>query len=151
MKNLLDSNAVEQLIQRVQQLQPGTPPQWGSMTATEMLLHCNKVHQQLLAPPSSATKKKTSVRQYLARWVVLYILPHFPKGAQAPKQLHTKGAITDAAFEEQKEQFIQIVRRFPQHTDSIAHRHPYFGNLNTRQWGRAGWKHTDHHLRQFGV
>ena len=151
MKNLFDSHAVEQLIQRVQQLQPDTPPQWGSMTATEMLLHCNKVHQQLLAPPTSANKKKTTLRQYLARWVVLYIMPHFPKGAQAPKQLHTKGTIHDEAFEEQKEQFIQIVRRFPTHKLPVEHRHPYFGNLNTQQWALAGWKHTDHHLRQFGL
>jgi hypothetical protein len=151
MKNLLDSQTVESLVQRVHQLGPDTKPQWGSMTATEMLLHCNKIHQQLLSPSTTQKKKKTSLKQYAVRWVVLYIMPHFPKGAQAPKQMHTKGTITNADFEAQKQQFIEIVRRFPEHTAPIAHRHPYFGNLNTKQWGRAGWKHVDHHLRQFGV
>ena len=29
-------------------------------------------------------------------------------------------------------------------------RHPAFGPLNPREWGRIAWKHLDHHLRQFG-
>ena len=29
--------------------------------------------------------------------------------------------------------------------------HPIFGPLTVRQWGVQGYKHTDHHLRQFGV
>jgi len=29
--------------------------------------------------------------------------------------------------------------------------HPAFGRLTARQWGVLGYRHTDHHLRQFGV
>jgi hypothetical protein len=149
-KNLLNKEAIESLVQRVQRLSPRTPPRWGSMTATEMLLHCNKVHEHLLSPAESSGRG-TSAMQYLLRWVVLYVMPRYPKGANTPKQLRTKGAIPDAAFEEQKKIFIELLRRFQQHQASIQHHHPYFGNLSTRQWGRASWKHTDHHLRQFGV
>ena len=149
-KNLLDKESNEQLVARVQALQAGTPPRWGGMTATEMLLHCNKAHTLMLAL-ATATARRTSPLQYLIRWLVLYVLPQFPKNAKAPKEIRTKGIIDPTAFEEQKEAFVALLRRFPQHREPIAHRHPYFGALTTRQWGLTGWKHVDHHLRQFGV
>ena len=149
-KNLLDKECNESVISRVQKLRPDNSPLWGKMTVTEMLHHCNKVNEQLLAP-AEPSDKKTSPRQYLVRWVVLYVMPRFPKGAQAPKKFHTKGTIDPTEFENQKEAFITSVRRFASHDGPIAHYHPYFGKLSTAQWGLANWKHMDHHLRQFGV
>jgi len=29
--------------------------------------------------------------------------------------------------------------------------HPMFGPLTHAGWGRLAWKHSDHHLRQFGL
>jgi hypothetical protein len=29
--------------------------------------------------------------------------------------------------------------------------HPFFGNLNNKDWGRLAWKHFNHHLLQFGA
>jgi hypothetical protein len=149
-KNLLDKECNESVISRAQKLRPDSTPLWGTMTVTEMLHHCNKVNEQLLlpAPPSD---KKTSLRQYLIRWVVLYVMPRFPKGAKAPKKFHTKGTIDHAEFENQKQAFITLVHRFASHAGPIAHYHPYFGKLSTEQWGLTNWKHMDHHLRQFGV
>lgn len=149
-KNLLNTETVNILIDRVQQLQASTPPRWGSMTATEMLLHCNMIHQQILSA-SASTPKKTSPKQYLIRWLVLYILPRFPHNAKAPKTVLTKGTVSNEAFTEQQSFFIEIIRRFPHHKTPIRHYHPYFGNLSTTQWGLSLYKHLDHHLRQFGV
>jgi hypothetical protein len=28
--------------------------------------------------------------------------------------------------------------------------HPFFGNMNKKQWGRLGYIHINHHLQQFG-
>jgi len=150
MPNILDRTTAEKMVQRVQRLTPDTQPLWGSMAVTEMLLHCNKIQEQLLIPATSAWKK-TSLKQYILRCLVLYIMPNFPKNARAPKQVQTKGLIDSEAFYDQQQRFIENVLRFPAHTSPIEHRHPYFGNLNTRQWGIACWKHNDHHLRQFGV
>jgi hypothetical protein len=149
-KNLLHREAAEQIIKRINKLTPGQQPIWGSMTATEMLLHCNKVHLHLLSP-STGVYKKTTTKQLLIRWVVLYLLPTFPRNVQAPKLALTKGTIDDTEFEQQKQGFIELVQRLSTHQEPITHRHPYFGNLNTKQWGLAGYKHVDHHLRQFGI
>ena len=148
--NLRNKEAGQQIIERARRLQPDSQALWGSMSVTEMLHHCNKVHEQLLTPATSSAKK-TTIKQYVLRWLVLYILPHFPKNAQTPKALRTKGIISEVEFEKQKGQFIETVQRFVDSTEPIAHHHPYFGNLNTEQWGLTSWKHVDHHLRQFGV
>jgi hypothetical protein len=149
-KNLLDKACSEWVISRVQKLHSGSQPRWGKMTVTEMLRHCNLVHQHLLAP-AEPTQKKTSFSQYLIRWAVLYALPRYPKGAQAPKRFHTKGTADATLFEKEKQDFIDSVRRFALHNKPISHFHPYFGQLSTEQWGLTSWKHVDHHLRQFGV
>lgn len=150
-KNLLDKEACETLVLRVQKLSAGALPRWGKMTATEMLLHVNKLHQHLLLPPVTVTRNNTSPKQYLLRWLVLYGMPRYPKGAKTPKQFNTKGAGNEAAFEDQKALFIALLRRFAEHKEPIHHFHPYFGALSTRQWGLSSWKHADHHLRQFGL
>jgi len=148
--NLLDKTCCEAVIRRAQKLRPESRPRWGQMTATEMLRHCNLVHAQLLAP-AEPTQKKTSLQQYLLRWVVLYGLPRYPRGAQTPKHFRTQGKVDATQFEQEKQAFIDSVHRFAAHEGPITHRHPYFGQLTTVQWGRASWKHVDHHLRQFGL
>lgn len=149
-KNLLDEECCQQVISRAQKLTAHSRPLWGKMNVTEMLHHCNKVHAQLLTP-AEPTGKGTSVKQYLLRWAVLYAMPRYPKGAQAPKKFHTKGLVDKAAFDTEKQTFIDTVQRFGSHEKDINHWHPYFGKLSTRQWGLTSWKHVDHHLRQFGV
>ncbi len=121
------------------------------MNATEMLVHCNTIHAYLLTPSAGESKPKTSLKQLLIRWVVLYVLPSYPKNAEAPKQLKTKGNASSAIFTNEKTTFIHLLNQFAAHKNPIAHNHPYFGRLSTHQWGLAMWKHTDHHLRQFAV
>lgn len=149
-KNLLEKEVADEMVRRIQGLQPDTPPQWGQMNATEMLLHMNRVHQRLLSP-ATATPKKTSLRQLLIRWLVLYVMPRYPKGAKTPSVFNTKGTADQHVFDEQKQLFTQLIHRFAAHKEPIQHYHPYFGALSTQQWGLTSWKHADHHLRQFGV
>ena len=149
-KNLFDIITAEQLIKRVENLQPDSPPLWGKMTATEMLLHCNNVHESLLQP-AKESGKKTSIKQYLVRWIVLYIIPRYPKNRQTPKRFKVEGMITNFEFQDQKTRFMELVRRFADHKEQINHYHPYFGQLSVKEWGITSYKHADHHLRQFGL
>jgi len=148
-KNLLDKDCSENLVSRVQKLRPDTVPLWGTMNATEMLLHCNRINEHLLT--SESIRKGTSLKQYIGRWAGLYFLSNFPKNIRTPKRNNTKGQINTDAFADQLETFIRLIRQFPVHDKAIHLPHPYFGDLNSAQWGRTNYKHMDHHLRQFGV
>ena len=148
-KNLLNKAAAEQIIARVNALQPTIKPNWGVMNATEMLLHCNLCNNQVLE--GNIPYKKSSFKQQFLSVIALYIAPHFPKNLKTAPRNDTKGKIDADQFEIQKKLFINTIEQFAARKAPIVLTHPAFGNLNTTQWGIAAWKHTDHHLRQFGV
>lgn len=148
-KNLFDSNAAQSLILRIQRLTPDTPALWGEMNATEMLLHCNSCNRQILTEQRGSNK--TTLKQFLLRILALYIAPAFKKGLKSEHLHITKGKIADAVFKTQKADFISLVRQFPLTETELTLTHPAFGNITTRQWGIAAYKHMDHHLRQFGI
>ncbi len=148
-KNLLNKETAEAIVSRVQRLQPATRALWGKMNATEMLLHCNRCNEDVFR--GSEVHTKTTTKQYLLRMVALYLAPRFKKNIKGAAENETAGKTDASLFEEEKERFIQLVRRFPQHKAPLTLPHIAFGNLSTQQWGIALYKHMDHHLRQFGV
>lgn len=148
-KNLLIKQTAEQIIRRVKQLQPDSKAVWGKMNATEMLLHCNLCNEQIFK--GGTITKKTTLKQYLLRLLALYIAPNFKKGINGDPANETIGIIANANFEQQKVSFIQLIDRFPEHKSTLVLPHIAFGNISTKQWGIAAYKHMDHHLRQFGV
>jgi hypothetical protein len=44
-----------------------------------------------------------------------------------------------------------LLDRFAAADPAALHPHPVFGRLSRGEWGRWAWRHTDHHLRQFGA
>lgn len=148
-KNLLNKTAAAEIIDRVQALQQHAPAAWGEMNATEMLYHCNLANTQILE--GTQAYRKSSFKQYLLRFLSLYIVPKFPKHMKGAPVNDTKDRIPATRFEEQRQQFIDIVSRFAGRQQPIQLVHPAFGYINTKQWGVAAWMHMDHHLRQFGV
>ena len=80
--------------------------------------------------------------------LLLYVLP-FPKGAPTAPELKSEAA---ASFEEERAALLQLLERIGTgFRDGMGPAHPLFGPLSWREWGVATYKHTDHHLRQFGV
>ena len=148
-KNLLEKQAADEIIARVDKLEPGSKRQWGEMNATEMLLHCNLCNRQILE--ESRSGRKTTPGQFLLRILALYIAPHFKKGIRSESRHITRGEIDSLRFLEQKHEFIHLIKLFPVSRQPLTLTHPAFGNISTNEWGIAAYKHMDHHLRQFGV
>nr|WP_315027907.1 DUF1569 domain-containing protein [uncultured Chryseobacterium sp.] len=148
-KNLLKDDASSSVIERVRNLSASHQPQWGEMTATEMLLHCNSCNKQILQ--ENGSNKKTTIKQYLLKILALYIAPNFKKNIKGEPIHDTKGKVNLSDFEEQRSEFILLISLFPVTTRSLTLPHPAFGTLSTHEWGIAAYKHMDHHLRQFGV
>ncbi|MEJ5105759.1 hypothetical protein [Chryseobacterium sp. MYb328] len=51
------------IITRIKKISSAHEPQWGTMTASEMLLHCNSCNRKILE--ESRGNKKTQIKQYL--------------------------------------------------------------------------------------
>lgn len=148
-KNLLKKETAEYIIVRVNNLSATHQPQWGTMTASEMLLHCNSCNRQILE--EGRGNKKTQLKQYLLRILALYIAPDFKKNIQGEPEHNTQGKASEIDFEKYKSEFIELINQFPLNTKPLTLSHPAFGNISTDEWGIAAYKHMDHHLRQFGV
>lgn len=148
-KNLLDKRAAENMVSRAGNLQVNALPLWGKMNATEMLLHCNSCNREIFEKERGA--RKTTFKQYLLRILALYIAPDFKKGISSEPHHITSGKSSESNFEDLKQEFIRLIKLFPENTKALTLTHPAFGNISTNQWGIAAYKHMDHHLRQFGV
>ena len=61
-----------------------------------------------------------------------------------------RGGTRPAAFDADRQEVVALLRRFA--SDGVRYAaHPMFGAMARRDWLIWGYRHTDHHLRQFGV
>jgi hypothetical protein len=81
------------------------------------------------------------------RYLLIHLLP-MPKSAPTAPELLVRAGQADLARE--IETFATLVARLDD-TAPLAATHPAFGRMSRRDWGALIHKHTDHHLRQFGV
>lgn len=148
-RTVSDELGAENLISRVDQLKADAMPLWGEMNATEMLLHCNVTNQAILNWQGKI--RKATFRQKSAKFVWMNLMSKFPKNVKGVKKFDMKGQVELGKFEEVRKTFIDLVGNFPKYQQPLISPHPFFGPLNTAEWGKVIWKHLDHHLRQFGV
>ena len=77
-----------------------------------------------------------------------HVVP-FPKGAPTAPELLVPDAASFDALRSELVAFVERIGSGPRDGDGPVH--PLFGRLSFREWGVATYKHTDHHLRQFGA
>jgi hypothetical protein len=149
MKSLWNDAARRELHARLDRLRPDSAAEWGTMTCAEMVAHLLE-GMRLGAGEIPSKPRRTIARRWPMKYVFLYLLA-MPKHIPAPvKQMVTAGREIDwdatlATFHRSLDDFVQRDRKGP------WPEHPYFGKMSARLWGVIGWKHADHHLRQFGV
>ncbi|MBS1636149.1 MAG: DUF1569 domain-containing protein [Bacteroidetes bacterium] len=148
--NVLDAETSHQLAQRASKLTADHRALWGKMTVTEMLLHCNLCNTQILTE-GRKPGDRTTVKQFALRIVALYVAGKFTKNRPTDHRHNAQGHAPQSQFQVQQAAFINLVGEFPKQTAALTLTHPAFGNISTREWGIAAYKHMDHHLRQFGV
>ena len=150
MKTLWNSQSRATLSARIDRLTPHAPALWGRMNAEEMVAHCTRGMMMGLGELPTHTRN-TILRYWPLKHVFVYWAP-FPKAkAKAPRELVTRGTNLD--------EWPQSVAALRATLDRFALRepnaqwpdHPVFGTLTGQAWGALGWRHLDHHLRQFGV
>jgi hypothetical protein len=148
-KSLLNEQDVNKIIERVDKLTSEAGNQWGKMTSTEMLLHCTLANTFILEDQSDY--QKPTLKQRVIKLVLFHFISRIPKNNVGPKRLEVQGKIDNSQFEDQRQKYIQTIKKFPGHQKPFRSIHPRAGFLNQGEWGIFAWMHMDHHLRQFGV
>jgi hypothetical protein len=149
MKNLFERETVDEVILRIDTLKPATQRQWGKMDVAQMMAHC------------SAALDMASGRLILPRLLIGRLIGPFVKPIYTNEKPFSRSSPTDKKlvvsdqrdFLPEQEQLKRCVRLFYEGGEAkcTRHPHPFFGDLNPKDWSRGMYKHLDHHLRQFGA
>lgn len=150
MKNVFNQTDVNDLINRINQLTPTTPAQWGTMTVSQMLAHCCVAYDMALTNqyPKPNFIMRTLAKLF-AKSMVVGPKPYPRNSRTAPEFI-----ITDQReFKDEKKRLIQNIKKTQElgtayfdGKDSLS-----FGPLSIDQWNTLFYKHLNHHLSQFGV
>ena len=149
MKDLFQPDAVDDLISRIDKLQPTAQRQWGKMDVSQMMAHCS-------AALDLASGRLIRPRILLGRLIGPLVRPIYSNDKPFSKNSPTdpKLVISDARdFSREREELKARIRGFHQGGEGqcTKHPHPFFGRLTPHEWGTGMYKHIDHHLRQFGA
>lgn len=147
MKTLFQQEVFDEVISRIDKLQPASMRQWGKMDVAQMMAHCSLVMDLALGrlkPP----------RIFIGRVLGPFFKPMCtndkPFGKNAPTD--RRFVISDQRdFLPEQEQLKQKVGQFHDGGEAqcTRHPHPFVGALTPYAWSRVMYKHLDHHLRQF--
>lgn len=149
MQSLYNKTAYDEIISRLNQLTPNTGRKWGKMEVAQMMAHCSEAFKIPLANHAYPRMFISYLFGWYAKKLVTNDKPYKEGLPTAPDFV-----IKDARnFEAEKEKLQNSITTFytlgPDKTGKYPH--PFFGRLSKEQWGKAMYKHIDHHLRQFGV
>lgn len=133
---------------RARRLTPESKAQWGKFNASGMMAHLNDSYRmalgELIIPSKNLPLRFTPIKQ-----LVIYVLP-FPKGAPTAPQLLARCDGASLA-DEQQAMSVMFDKLAAVKPGDRLQDHPAFGVLSHDAYGVLMARHTDHHLRQFGV
>lgn len=147
MTSLWDAGARQELHRRLKRLNPHSQRRWGRLSVEQMLAHV-AAGLRMATGELPVKPKPGPLRRWPLNRLVIHWLP-WPKGAptapellaREPEELEREKAALTALIE-------QVAERRAK-TDGVEH--PAFGRLSEKDWGALGYRHIDHHLKQFGL
>jgi hypothetical protein len=147
MPSLNDSSVRRELVRRARLLEPDTIALWGRMTCPQMLAHANDMLRMCVGDITTEFQK-LPFRFPVVKHLAIYWLPWGKGIPSAPELFRT----TDLDWNEEQRVLPELLERVARRDPAVPlPLHPFFGKISPRAWAVLGYRHTDHHLRQFGV
>lgn len=137
------------MLQRLSGLNPDTSRLWGTMTPGEMLCHLGDTADSVLSG-----RQATNPRwRPLYKWLALSSTLAWPHGARTPAAVDPRlGGTKPSEFARDLARAIDGLRRLASSPEeAFSTSHSKFGAMSRVDWQRWAWRHTDHHLKQFGL
>jgi hypothetical protein len=147
MKSMWNEPDARAIRQRVATLRSDAQARWGKFNAPQMVCHLTDAARMAMGE-LHVPSRRLPIRYFPLKQLILYVLP-FPKGAPTAPELIGRVATTWGSEVGELEQAIE--RLLTQRQRQEWPDHPAFGPLSRDAWGVLVYRHTDHHLRQFGV
>lgn len=149
MTNLSTEAGQREIIGRIEKLSADSKPVWGKMNVAQMLAH---VQGPLEVAIGRMQLRPMFIMKLLGGAIRKGLLNDKPVKRNNPTAPQLR--ITDPRdFEKEKHALLDVIRVYGERSKAgtLESKHPYFGKMNTDEWGKMQGKHLDHHLQQFGV
>jgi hypothetical protein len=146
--SIWDSSVRTSITDRAMRVDADAKPAWGKFNAAAMMAHLNDCARMALG--TLPVKSKNLPLKYKPiRALFIYYLP-MPKGAPTAPELIAR--CSGAILADEKAEFKKLMESLAAlPAGAKMGEHPAFGDLSYHEYGALIAKHTDHHLRQFGV
>jgi hypothetical protein len=149
MKNLFEHTAVVEIEGRLTHLRSDSTRVWGKMNAGQMLAHCSGWMDMASGIDN---QPRVFIGRIFGRLAKSSILKEEPIRRNMPtdKSLVRTGGHD---FEMERAGLLEKIHSFASGGPERCTKHPhvFFGTMTPEEWATMGYKHLDHHLRQFGV
>ena len=151
MKDIFKPEVANEVIKRFNKLNTDQSPNWGKMSADQMLAHCNVTYGFVFEPEKF--KKPGMIKKFVLKtFIKKYVVneqPYKNNSPTAPDYIIKNSR----DFEKEKSLLIQNIqkvqklgREYFEGKDNFS-----FGKMSADEWNVMFYKHLDHHLRQFDV
>jgi hypothetical protein len=148
MGSILNETDRTAIANRVRSLSTSSTGRWGTLDVTGMLKHLHLSSLMALGEMEVPSANKRAFHVFPLKHLLLYVVP-FPKGAPTAPKLKPDAT---ASMEEERAAVLELLERIGKcPREGAGPAHPLFGPLTWREWGVVTYKHTDHHLKQFGA
>ena len=151
MENIFKKEITEDVVSRLNRLNPDTAPLWGKMSVAQMIAHCNVAYE--LVYEEDKHKKPNPVMSFILRTFVKNMVvnkkPYKHNGPTSPAFI-IKG---DKDFNAERINLISHLRKTQELGDAYFDnkKSHSFGVLSKTEWNNMFYKHLNHHLQQFNV
>lgn len=149
MASIADRATLDALVRRLQALEPGAPRRWGTLTPAEALCHLADACASVLGRPGGAPAPE----RRLVKWLALRSPLPWPRGVRTLPHIDPRaGGTRPTDFELDRQRAILGLRAVAEAPpEALPSAHGRFGAMNADDWRRWAYRHTDHHLKQFGL
>ena len=149
MKTIFNEATRAELISRINRLSEDSIRQWGKMNVYQMLKHCTIWDEWVLGKTNHVYKQ--SLLGYVFGKMALHSSVKDDRPMKRNMPAGKGFTVTDITgdTEFQKKKWIGLIEAYANFSnpDFI---HDFFGKMTREQIGIFAYKHSDHHLRQFG-
>jgi len=149
MSTLADPVVRDACFARLARLSPSATRQWGKMTVHQMVCHLSDAFD-VAAGTKHASEASGLFQRTVMKWVALRTPLPWPHGVPTRPELEQgRGGTppaewaTDCAGLRRRLMQFAVAQQFVEH--------PFFGTMSQQEWLIWGYRHVDHHLRQFGA
>ncbi len=150
MKTIFDPATREELTERIRLLKAKSTPEWGKMNVFQMLKHNTYWNGWILGTEDHAYKQAFIGKVFGKIALKRMIKDEKPFDKNIPTSDQFKVKEQNGDLESERAQWISLINKYGDYSNP-EFVHDFFGKMTKEQIGILVYKHTDHHLRQFGA